>query len=238
MNSRTPTSRTRHHGAFTLLELLLAASVTALIAAAGATVISGVSNAAVQTRDIRVTQTAGHYTTSRFARLVREARVIGQVTANSVTLWLEDTNKDDKVNLYELGLIRYDSVNKQVVFDYLQAAGATPTTVVSKANLTSSGAVTSILTSGDHKTAVWADGVENFSFKGYPTLTETRIVQVAFDIGTGDEAMRFQSSASPRAPADYLLESTTNLPSLPGSTRSRRKVISIWDGIKAVQLGT
>ncbi len=216
---------------YSLIELLLAALVTSFVAAAGATMTSAISNAAVQTRDIRSTKTAGNFALSRVGRAIREARSVGQVTSTSVTLWVQDSNGDDQLNLYEVAMLRYDSTAKQIIYEYLDpGANPKPATTMTTANFKNSTTVQSLMTSPDRKSEVWAEGVQSLTFTGYPSYTETRIVQTQFVVGTGPDETSFAAAASPRASADYLFKSGATQAPLPNSARPRRKHYSRWDG--------
>src|SRR5205823_5445674 len=94
---------TKYRRGFTMVELLMAGTMTALTAAAGAAFISAMSNASMTTRDVRAVNSAGHFALSQIGKIIREGRAVGQVTSTTVNLWLSDTNGDDLVNLYETG---------------------------------------------------------------------------------------------------------------------------------------
>lgn len=223
---------------FTLMEMLIAATVTALVAGAAATFVSAASNASLTTRDVRAAQTNGHYSLVQIGRAIRQARAIGAVAADSVTLWLDDTNKDDKANLYETGVIRYNAVNRQIVYEYLQPlSGTAPATQVSTASLTDYGTLAPLRPAGDLQTVVWASNVTSASFTGNPSLTDTRMVEVRFSLDTNGQQTAFRVAAGPRPTADYLFHNETVAAPLPGSTRKVRKVFSRWNGFSDVTNG-
>lgn len=222
-----------------MTELLIASAVTALVTGAAATLTSAVSNAATQTRDIRGTRSAGQYALNRIGRTIREARGIGQVTATAVTLWQNDANGDDVLNLYEAAVIRYDSANRQIIYEYMESAGATPGTLLSTANFKNVGSVQTSMNTADRKSVVWAEDVESFTLTGYPNYTDTRIVEATFTLGVDDDALDFRVAASPRASADYLLanDSSVRDDPPPGSARKVRKKVSKWNGLTAIEMG-
>src|ERR1051325_6229142 len=182
---------------FTLIELLLAATVTSVTAAAGAAFIGAVSDASLTTREVSAAKAEGHYAMTQIGRAIRQARSIGQVTASSVTLWLQDTNNDDKLNLYEAGIIRYDSVNQQIVYDYLQQPTTQVTTTISRSTLIDSSSLQSSMPTADKKSVVWAKGVTSCSFTGNPSLTDTRLVQVSFTINYHNQSVPFMTAVGP-----------------------------------------
>jgi hypothetical protein len=220
--------------AFTLVELLTSAAITALVAAASTALIFAIGNASTQTRGLRQTKTAGHYALMRIAGTIRSARAIGEVTPTSITLWTSDANGDDVLNLKELGGIWYDGTTKRITYTSLpSSADASAINVNSFIN---SNTVGTLLTSPGNKTVVWAEGVESLTFTGYPSNTNTRIVDTTFTIGTGVDAVSFQISASPRASADYLYKPSAQAAPLPGSTRIRRVTISPFNGLDAAPM--
>lgn len=220
----------RRAGGFTLVEMLLAASVSALTATAGATLVFAIANASQETRDRRETITAGHYLVNRIGQTIREARDVGQVTATTVTLWAEDTNTNDQMDLAEVATIRYDSAAKKVIYDYVASADA-GTTVVTYSTFTDYGSISAQMATSDKQFVVWGEGVEAFAALGYPNLTDTRVVEVSFKIGTGQDETAFRASASPKGSADYLYLAGTRGPLVGG--RVIRRYYSIWDGFAA-----
>lgn len=218
--------------AFTLVELLLAASVSALAATAGATLVFAMANASQETRDIRDTVSAGHYALNRLGETIRESRGIGQVQPATITLWAQDANGDDHMTLNEVAVIRYDVGSKQILYQYTDAAGVSSTTVTF-ANFTNYTALAAQISASGFQSVVWAEGVETFSLAGYPTLTNTRMVDVRFTIGTGANQVAFQVAAGPKASADYLFLTDTRVAPSGTQTRVRRKYYSIWDGFAA-----
>jgi len=229
-----PRRRRRQHPrrpAFTLIELLIAAMVSALAAAAGTALIYGVSYASTQTRTVRETKSAGNYLLSRLATSIRDARCIGQVTPTSFTVWSQDLNNDDAISLYELGFVYYDSGTKQVIYRYVQVpGGVVPAVPVTLAAFKNPAAVNAQITGPNAKTVVWAEGIETFSLTGSPSYTDTRIVDVKFTIGTGNDEIAFTTAASPRAPADYLFVNEAKVLPDTASDRTTRKEISRWEG--------
>lgn len=216
---------------FTLVELVLAAMTAAMVAGAAAALTSAVANAASQTRDISKTKTAGYYALGRIGEAIREARCVGQVTASGVSLWTADKNGDESLNLYETAVIRYDAAKKQIIYEYLEPAGAMPATTLTTANFKNVANLLTLFPAGDLKSIVWADGVESFGFTGYPDYTDTKIIESKFVIGTGGDAVGFSNCAAPRASADYLFVPAANGSPLTGSLKKVRKKVSKWTGV-------
>jgi hypothetical protein len=219
-------------GAFTMVELLLASTISALTATAGAGLVFAIANAAQNSRDIRATVSAGHYGLNRVGETVREARAIGQVLPGSMTLWVQDNNANDQMTLNEIAVIRYDAGAKQVLYQYTTAASAS-STAVTYANFTNYTAMSAQISGAGLQSTVWCSGVETCSLTAYPSLTDTRVVELHFTIGTGADEVAFQVAASPKASGDYLFLADTRANPTAGSNRARRQYYSIWDGFQA-----
>jgi len=218
------------HRAFTLIELLVAATITSLTAAAGAAFIGAVADASLTSRDVSAVKAQGHYALTQVSRTIRQARNVGQVTSSSVTLWNKDANSDDIVNLYEASVIRYDSTNQQIVYDYMQQPGTPVTTTISRATLVDAPTLQTAMPSADKKSVVWATGVSSCTFTGTPSLTDTRMVQIVFTINNNGQQVPFRTAVGPRAPGDYLFYTNTTAAPPLGSTRKARAYFSRWTG--------
>jgi prepilin-type N-terminal cleavage/methylation domain-containing protein len=220
-------SRSHPRAGFTLVEMMLAATVSALTATAAATMVFAIANASQETRDRRGTIAAGHYLVNRIGETIREARSVGQVTSTTISLWVEDTNANDQMDLSETATIRYDSTNKQVICDRVVSASA-DTTLVTYSTFTTYSTLSTQMNTPDRKSVVWGEGIESFAASGYPSLTNTRVVDVNFKIGIGQDETGFNVSASPKGSGDYLYLVATRGNMVLG--RVTRKYYSLWDG--------
>jgi len=230
MNQRDRSDAGRRRG-FTMTEMLVAGTVTSLVAAAGATFVSAVSNAAGQTRDLRSAKTSGHYALGRMVRAIRESRGIGQITSSSVTLWVEDKNGNDQINLYETGTIRYDAQTGTLFYEYMQPASPMANSaVVSLDELKNIAVLQSRMAAApsERREAAWAEEVQSMNFIGHPNNTDARVVDFRMVLGDGN--VIFRGTASPRAPANYLYYEETQNPPSESSVRKVRKYAAGWNG--------
>lgn len=228
---RFTTFRTRMRRGFTFIELLIAASMTAMTLAAGATMISAVTNAAVETRDLRNMKKAGQMTADRLSAMIRQARGVGQVTSTSIVLWNADRNGDEVINLHETCLLYHDGATDQL--KRWQTYGASESDVgptVSQAVFEDATLWSALATTISPKQSVLAENIQKFAMSGYPTKTETRIVNFAFAIEVDSTTMVFRESASPRGSADYLFNNNTHEDNETADAPSRRIEYSRWTG--------
>lgn len=240
MKSRkSPTPRGETRRGYTMLELLVASIVTALVAASSATFLSATTNASLTTRDVRTAQQTGHYTLAQFGKAIREARAVGQVTASTITLWVGDFNGDDKLNLYETAIVRFDAVEKQLFFDYLAIPqGGMPTTTVTTNDFTNATNLAARMPSADKRTVTWCTNVPSLGFSGKPSGTDARMIELTFNLDISGQSVAFRGSGNARASADYLFYSQTQTSPPIGSGRKHRKEISRWDGYSTIVGGS
>lgn len=229
--SNTIQSRSVRRG-MTLVELLLAALMTAFIAAAAGTMLSGASNASFQSRNARTVMTAGHYAEGRIGAVVRQARAIGKVTATRISLWVTDANDDDRVQLSETATITYDASAKAIIFSQTAATSAT---TVSTTLFQDVEQLFGAITGAGVRSTQWAEDVQACVFEGYPSDTDTRIVSATFTLATGSDATEFAVTASPKASADYLFQSGTRTAPAGSETRYKRAKVSPYTGAATAQ---
>lgn len=236
-----PTYRRR---GITLMELMLAATVTTLTATAGATMIYAVSSTATGTRDYRTQRAGGHYAVDRIARTIRQARAIGYVMNEHVALWLNDANGNDRVDIHELGRFVYDSAKAHIRFEYFTGNEATPSVAAPATVFSDTSVMQTVMDVPEMRAVILAEDVESAVFVGYPDGVESRVVMTEFRMNVNDETLVFHTSASPRAPADYLFFPDTKMPEgnwtpLDTSAKpagvTRRSVRSGWSGISALK---
>lgn len=111
----TGRGRTMPKRAFTLLELLLAVSVSATIGTACASVLHAVAVAAAASEDDRIRTVAGHAACMRISALVRGCRRVTVVEEDLLALWAGDENGDGILNDGELRLVRWDAAGSRLV---------------------------------------------------------------------------------------------------------------------------
>ncbi len=224
----------RRRSAFTIMELLLAAVISALVATAGAAMIFATINASMSVRDMRDRKTSGQYALSRVAAAIRQARAIGVVTSDSINLWTVDRNGDDLVNLDETAIIHFEDAEKRLIYTAPVPPANGSLALVSRNDFTNLSALDALITNVSHRNVVWAEDLEAAAFLGQPSLTDTRLVEVRLTFGSDPEQEVFQITASPRGSADYLFIEEANLIPLADSTRKRREYVSQWSGLSSL----
>lgn len=101
----------------TLVELLLASAVTAMVAMAIASMMTSVSSVAQGGRENRSSLLRAHAVRESLRAYVEPSLAPVQLSADasSVALWLEDDVSPGFANLLELRLIRFDSAGQRIL---------------------------------------------------------------------------------------------------------------------------
>jgi type II secretory pathway pseudopilin PulG len=106
MMTRPPTRRLR---GLTMIELLLAISVTAMVAAAIASMLAAVSAGVVTKRDARSLMVHASTARTRLAAYIGPSRCLLDAGESNIVLWLNDSRKSDTVHATELRWLLFDA---------------------------------------------------------------------------------------------------------------------------------
>jgi prepilin-type N-terminal cleavage/methylation domain-containing protein len=127
MTKRCCTDRSTRRG-LSLLELLLALSITAMVAAAISSMLSVVSVGIDSRRDSRTLMLRGQASQLRLSAYIAPSRCILGTSGANIALWLTDSRQSDTVHATEVRWLRYDSVNGELAVHYVSfPAGWTQT---------------------------------------------------------------------------------------------------------------
>lgn len=98
--------KTKHNfGGFTLVELLVASMVAAIIFTAVATLAYALGTANDATDDMAVKQAQLRYASIRISELVRHCKLICGTPGDDLAVWRADDNNDGQININELVFI-------------------------------------------------------------------------------------------------------------------------------------
>jgi type II secretory pathway pseudopilin PulG len=222
--------RTGRRG-FTFVEILIAAMITAMTLGAAATMVNAISNAALETKETRNEKKAGRILVDRVSERIRNARGIGEVRPDAIVLWEKDTNSDDRVNLHETSVITYSTSTKELTRTITSGSSAADVgPEVPTATFTNVDSLNALAGGYTKQEAVIGERVESFSMSGYPSKTETRVVNFSFEKAGRTVSHAFRESVAPRATADYLFnDATKEVPAAAGMP-VRRIEYSRWTG--------
>ncbi len=197
----------RSSKAWTVIEMVLAMSITAVIALTIASVTLGLSASNATTRNSQQANRIATCAARRIQAALRKAKLITCAEDDYLAYWVEDTNGDGKINLAEVAAIKYNSDNEKIkhirpTLDHITDE-TTKKALNVKINLDSiknSSSTEQVLTNSPKlNETLLADNVTDFSFSATPDVPMTKLVTMYMEIQVGNYSMRLTSSSAIRA---------------------------------------
>ncbi len=102
-----------------LLELLLAMSITIMVAAAITAMLGAVTTGVGNRRDSRAVMVRAHAAQSRLSAYIAPARCILGVYGQDIALWLNDDREGGTVHASEVRWLRYDAAAGIIYVEYV-----------------------------------------------------------------------------------------------------------------------
>lgn len=115
---RSPDRMIRRRG-LTFIETLLAISITAMVGAGIATMMSALGSDAAMQYDIRSILVRSGAAQARLSAYIAPARCVLDVDDDMLVLWIEDSRQSDTVHASEIRWISHESTTGQVQVDFV-----------------------------------------------------------------------------------------------------------------------
>lgn len=100
-----------HHRGLTLLELMIALTITALVGAAIAGMLGVVSTGIMVKQDVRSTMVRGNIAQIRLVAYIAPSACVLESDGQNLVIWLEDSRDSDTVHGSEIRWLLYDATN-------------------------------------------------------------------------------------------------------------------------------
>ena len=194
---------------FTVVELLVAMAVSAIILSAVATLAYTVTSIDDPEDGVALKQDQIRYTTMRLSELIRYSKLILANHAGGLIVWRADDNDDGQVNVEELVYIEIDSANLTMKWVTLEPQGASrPLQTISILkdqseieNMKSVNVVTEHILMTDCVVTITTDVAEPWS----------EFVSILIKCTEGGEYRYYQINAALRAYSDDILDVSGNI---------------------------
>lgn len=121
--------------ALTLIEMILALSITAVISLAIATMMAAVSTGVNAKDDGRQTAIRIATTKSRLAAYIAPSRCIIDKGIDSVTLWLEDSRESNTIHASEVRWIQFDESTQELQVKFVDFPESWPQSLIDSTDL-------------------------------------------------------------------------------------------------------
>lgn len=183
----------------TLVELLVAMTVTSIVLSAVTTLAFAMGRANNSTSDMALKQSQIRFATLKISDVIRHGRLVCGMSGNELAIWSSDSNGDNQININELVLIERGSGEDYVG---LCEFGASETSVISIGGI---GGLDADDYSNSRVRLVPDCANVEFLFDVSPP--DTRLVSISFDISEDDVVHHYQMNAGVRGWAGNLLDS-------------------------------
>jgi len=194
--------------AFTLIEMVMAISITAIIGMSIAGASMALSTAYENGQDYYQCLQTGRITMARLEQILRKSLLIGGTGPDLMWLWREDTNGDGGINLTEISTIAYDRQNKTLKEIHLEFPSTWPESMLKVADrsltlyeVTAQYASISSFRScygPIMKNTVLAENVVDFTVAPWPYPPITKAIGVTMTVRQSDRTLTVRSAAKLR----------------------------------------
>jgi len=104
----------------TLIELMLAMTITVMVAGAMSGMMSAVSTGVLDRKDSRSNMIRSHAAESKLSAYVSPSRAIWEVSASSLTIWFNDQRSGGTIHANEIRWIFYDATKKTIEVHFIK----------------------------------------------------------------------------------------------------------------------
>ena len=197
----------------TLVELILALTITAMATVAIAGILKATANTWEANQQDDQTLVSARIAIKRLRTIVSNAKLFGNRMANSLVLWAGDANGNFQIEYSECAMIRYDPATDQLQFLDMYFPPGTPQGDIDSRNVTftftdfSTPQLASLLAAdGYSRIRTLGDNVVSFSVSTIGQTPYFRTVMFSFRLGQNGPSHQFDAVATMRSPAYYLVE--------------------------------
>ncbi|MBN2269204.1 MAG: prepilin-type N-terminal cleavage/methylation domain-containing protein [Sedimentisphaerales bacterium] len=188
---------------FTLVELLVALSVSSIVLAAVATLAYAMSSANDSTDDTSVKQAQVRYATLRLSELLRHSKLICFAGPDDFAVWRGDDNGNGQINASELVLVEKGSSGGHLQLCDFPVAGSDPVVALSSIQAYSTSWWLSAGLSIRRTTLIGQCSNMEFSFDALPPWA--RFVNVSFELFENGFSREYEISGYVRGWGGNLL---------------------------------
>ncbi|MBW8016367.1 MAG: prepilin-type N-terminal cleavage/methylation domain-containing protein [Planctomycetes bacterium] len=185
-------------GGFTLVELIMALSVTSIILAAAATLAFAVSSAEEATGEMGQRQAHLRFASMRLRELARNSCLAFTYSTTGVIFWKDDLNADGAINGNEVAWLYVDNVGSEYAINLMEFPDYTAS--LTRNQLKFGSGLTTMMMATDEKTTVLLADCLSASI----WLVMDNFIIVDFSLKEGNRTKVYQMCGGVRASAEYL----------------------------------
>jgi hypothetical protein len=207
-------TRRRPKFCFTLMEVILALTITAGACTATGMLLNAVANAWHTNEGISDAVNTARNGMLRIRSYIEKARFLGNCNGTGLLLWSQDGDKDYQIDYCEMILIRYQSAAKKVELVDVYFPPGTPQsdiearkTHLTYVDISSTQSVATILDADSYRRVrTLAEDVDQFSINLDNASPLARYVTISLQVTRQGISQNIIGVITPRSTAYYLLE--------------------------------
>lgn len=193
--------RTNNSG-FTIVELLVALMVSAIILSAVATLAFAITSANSGSDEIIQKQSRLRFAQVRLKELIQNSKMICNSTATDIAIWKSDSDNDNKIDTGELVYIDTATTPGSLkILEFENAVGSSISLSQIKSGVIKGWLITNMLKSQN----VLFDNCQNVSFSFDVATPRSSIATIKFEYSGPDGIKKYEISSKKICNSNYLL---------------------------------
>lgn len=192
--------KTAHRG-FTVVEMVMAMAITAIVGLAVAGVSMTLSTGYAQSEDHYQAIQSSRASLMKIQSIVREAKLILASTNTAAAFWAADLNGDGKLNRKELVLVTYDSSTRELRQVTLKSGTLSGSDdVLALSDVATVASVASRLAQDPwYESQLLATDVRSFIVSVSPDAPKATSLNISFTVGSDAQSITLRSTVVLRA---------------------------------------
>lgn len=196
----------RYNSGFTLVELLVSLTMSAVILTAVATFAYAVGTADDASKQKKQQQVQMRFATLRISELIRSSRLICGVTGDDIALWRSDDNGDGQINVSELIYIENVDHGSGIRLVEFSSHTMYEDIVVELGDITSGSLKSWLKDNYDESYTLLVSDCDGVWFLTDLSPPWSRFASIQFRLLADDTNAKYQISAALRSWAGHLLD--------------------------------
>jgi prepilin-type N-terminal cleavage/methylation domain-containing protein len=196
---------------FTIIELLIAMSVTGIVLAAAATLAYAMSTAYDSGSDISMKQSVVRYASLRLSNIIRNSRLVCASSPEYVVLWLTDNNRDNKINVSEIAYLETTKSKNSLRLLQFSPAHTADDAVLSLKALRTNTTKSQLTAKYPALTTMLIPDCENIQIHLNVAPPDTTFINIIFNIRQDRELRTYEIGTALRCRAGNLIDGSDEI---------------------------
>lgn len=198
--------KVKNRNGLTLVELLVALSVSSIILTAVATLAFSLSSAHNSTEETSLKQVQIRFSTFKLSDLIRHSKLVCFVGDDDIALWVADKNDNKRINISELVYIDKGSESDHLQIYEFPSSVSDPVVNLGDISAFSTGWWSSYISDADDPIVLVSE-CNNVQFQFDELPPQSRFVSISFELTENGTVHEYRIDSTLRSWAGNLLNS-------------------------------